>query len=66
VPIRKWFVKDTKNPPGQLTLGNYLEEKYPELKKKKLTFDEWWHQNNDENTHYEWARHIWKAAQENK
>jgi hypothetical protein len=33
---------------------------------KKLTFDEWWHEHNDENTHYEMCRRVWNAAQENK
>ena len=32
---------------------------------KKLTFDEWWHQHNDEHTHYEHDRKVWEAAQEN-
>jgi hypothetical protein len=33
--------------------------------KKKLTFDEWWHLNNDDNFSYEICRITWKAAQEN-
>lgn len=62
---------NVKNPPGQIkpdqTLGDYLHRKYPEkVVQKKLTFDEWWHQNNDEHTYYERDRKIWKAAQENK
>lgn len=40
----------------------HSEEKAP---KKKLTFDEWWHLNNDDSFHYEACRRAWKAAQEN-
>lgn len=40
--------------------------KEPIIKPKKLTFDEWWHQNNDDTYYYERDRKIWNAAQENK
>lgn len=75
--------KDKWHPPGQLvytqerqehTLGDYLENKYPEQVKKKLTFNEWWetqlqqypNQQIDKNTIKQSARIIWNAAQENK
>lgn len=51
---------------NEVTLGDYLEKKYPEEMKKKLTFDEWWHQNNDDSLCYNCAKHTWQAAQENK
>jgi len=64
------------NGPGQIindiTLGDYLERKYPEETKKKLTFDEWWDSGrlSKDNPHKPisaewWALEGWKAAQEN-
>ena len=65
------------NGPGQvvndITLGDYLERKYPEETKKKLTFEEWWNEvvytgrprRLEFNASEEAARLIWKAAQEN-
>ena len=53
------------NPPH--SLGEYLEKKYPEEMKKKLSFEEWyektgWGQGYD----YYAAKDIWTSAQENK
>lgn len=66
--IRRRAELDTENPPGiiknDITLGDYIDRKYPET--KKLTFDEWWELCNDDDFHYMTARRVWKAAQENK
>lgn len=82
--MRKRAELDTKNPPGQITnditLGDYLDRKYPE--EKKLTFDEWllefmcktqpddawwWEENGvDKHDDYNDYKAVWKAAQENK
>lgn len=46
----------------------YLHEEIARMEKAekpKLSFDEWWHENNDDTLYYEWARKVWKAAQEN-
>ena len=54
------------------TLGDYIDNTLKheammerQANKKKLTFDEWWHVNNDDSTYYENARLIWNTAQEN-
>ena len=73
--------KDTDNPPGQIvnsvsvpetprskTLGGIIDRvlrSEAQPIKQKLTFDEWWHLNNDDSFHYEASRRAWKAAQEN-
>lgn len=68
--------KDTDTPPGQVvnpierskTIGGIIDRVMREEAKpikQKLTFDEWWHLNNDDSFHYEASRRAWKAAQEN-
>ena len=55
------------NPPH--SLGEYLEKKYPEEMKKKLSFEEWLRKSSfviPDETIYEWLQDCWKAAQENK
>lgn len=59
--------------PGQIkTIGQYVEGKYPEAMKKKLTFGEWWvtgvvSRDNPyrANSSVFWAYEGWLAAQEN-
>lgn len=60
---------------NEITLGNYLENKYPEEMKKKMTFEEWykkryndieWMSKDLAIAHYTSMKKCWEAAQENK
>lgn len=57
---------------ADITLGDYINRKQQQAAfddvahEKKLTFDAWWEQNNDDSLCYECARRTWIAAQENK
>lgn len=51
---------------NDITLGDYLENKYPEEMKKKMTFDEWWNINQPTTNQYDCFMECWDAAQENK
>jgi hypothetical protein len=52
------------------TLGDYLHGKYPQVMKKKLTFEEWWKEIEKEinplTDPQSLAYTAWQAAEENK